>query len=166
MRLLIRDETPADYDAIHELTSLAFTPMPFSNGTEAGIIRALRTDGDLTASLVAEEGDQIVGHVALSPLMINGVHDGWFGLGPISVRPDRQRRGIGKSLIAECLKRLNERDASGCALIGDPAIYSRAGFASDGHLTYRDLDRNYVQRIVLQGPSPQGALAFARAFER
>lgn len=162
--MLIRDETPADFDAIHAITSLAFKPMPFSSGTEADIIRALRADGDLTTSLVAEDRGQIVGHVALSPVTIDGAHDGWFGLGPIAVTPDRQRLGIGKALIAAGLARLRQRGASGCALIGDPAVYGHAGFASDGYLTYQGIDRKYVQRIVLQGPLPRGELAFARGF--
>ena len=53
--MLIRHETPADVDAIHDLTWTAFKPMPFSDDTEADILRALRAAGDLTISLVAEE---------------------------------------------------------------------------------------------------------------
>ncbi len=48
--LTIRDETPADIDAIFALTAAAFAPMPFSDGTEPYIINALRADGDLTLS--------------------------------------------------------------------------------------------------------------------
>lgn len=62
--MLVRHETPADFDAIHDLTSIAFKPMPFSDGTEADIIGTLRADGDLTISLVAEENSEIIGHVA------------------------------------------------------------------------------------------------------
>jgi len=51
----IRPEQPGDEDAIHELTLAAFEPMPFSDGSEAPIVRSLRGDGDLTISLVAED---------------------------------------------------------------------------------------------------------------
>ncbi|MBP2445450.1 GNAT family N-acetyltransferase [Rhizobium leguminosarum] len=163
--MLIRYETPADIDAIHDLTSIAFAPMPYSEGTEAEIIRRLRANGDLAISLVAEEGGKIFGHIAFSPVTIDGVHAGWFGLGPIAVKPERQRQGIGKALIAKGLELLKEMDASGCALIGNPDIYSRAGFSSDGQLSYLDLDRRLVQRIVLRGPAPRGTLQFASAFE-
>ncbi|MEZ2221811.1 GNAT family N-acetyltransferase [Rhizobium sp. RCC_161_2] len=162
--MLIRHETPGDVDAIHDLTWAAFKPMPFSDDTEADIIRALRAAGDLTISLVAEESSKILGHVAFSPVMINGAHNGWFGLGPISVVPERQRQGIGKALIAKGLALLNERGANGCALIGNPDIYSRVGFESDGRLTYQGLDTRYIQRLVLRGPIPSGALQFAPAF--
>ncbi|WP_064682399.1 GNAT family N-acetyltransferase [Rhizobium bangladeshense] len=163
--MLIRYETPADIDAIHDLTSIAFAPMPYSAGTEAEIIRRLRTGGDLTISLVAEEEGEILGHVAFSPVTIDGVHDGWFGLGPISVRPERQRQGIGKALIAKGLGLLEEMGASGCVLIGNPEVYGGAGFCSDGRLSYHDLDTRFVQHIVLHGPAPGGTLRFAPAFE-
>ncbi|MBB3918174.1 putative amidohydrolase/putative N-acetyltransferase YhbS [Rhizobium fabae] len=161
----IRSETPADVDAIHDLTTTAFTPMPYSEGTEAEIIRRLRLSGDLTISLVAEEAGEILGHVAYSAVTIDGVHDGWFGLGPISVKPERQRRGIGRALIARGLELLREMGASGCALIGNPDVYGGAGFSSDGQLTYHDLETRLVQRIVFRGPAPSGMLRFAPAFE-
>jgi predicted N-acetyltransferase YhbS len=54
----IRAEVPEDNHAINALTLKAFAPMPFSNGSEAPILRALRRAGELTLSLVAlaEEG--------------------------------------------------------------------------------------------------------------
>lgn len=161
----IRTERPADDAAIHELTFAAFAPMPFSSGTEAPIIRALRRSGDLTLSLVAEEDGEIVGHVAFSPVTIDGVHAGWFGLGPISVQADRQRQGIGKALIARGLELLRQHGAAGVALIGNPEIYGRVGFESDGLLAYGDLDRRFVQRLVLSGPAPRGELKFAPSFD-
>jgi len=161
----IRTERPADDAAIHELTRAAFEPMPFSSGTEAPIVRALHAAGDLTLSLVAEEDGAIVGHIAFSPVTIDGVHAGWFGLGPISVRADRQRQGIGKALIAEGLELLREQGAVGVALIGNPEIYSRSGFESDGLLAYGDLDRRLVQWLVLSGPPPRGELKFAPGFD-
>jgi putative acetyltransferase len=163
--MLIRYETPEDIDAIHDLTSTAFKPMPYSDGTEAEIVRRLRENGDLTISLVAEQHGEILGHVAFSPVAIAGAHDGWFGLGPISVKPERQRQGIGKAMIARGLELLNEMGASGCALIGNPDIYSRVGFSSDGQLKYLDLDTRLVQRIVFRGSRPSGTLQFAPAFE-
>ncbi len=161
----IRSERRGDQEAIRTLTTAAFAPMPFSSNTEALIVDALRHDGDLTISLVAEKNGAILGHVAFSPVMIGGISDGWFGLGPISVRPDRQRQGIGKALIANGLELLMQLDAHGCALIGDPAYYSRLGFESDGRLTYGELDRRFIQRIVLNGSPPVGELVYAPAFD-
>ncbi|WP_448810763.1 GNAT family N-acetyltransferase [Agromyces bauzanensis] len=160
----IRPERPGDDDDIDRLTTLAFEPMPFSAGTEAPIIRALRASGDLTLSLVAEDDGGVVGHVAFSPVTIDGAHDGWYGLGPISVRPERQRQGIGRQLVAEGLRQLQGRQARGCALIGNPEVYGRMGFTSGG-LSYHDLDPGLVQHVVFSGPAPRGELRFADAFE-
>ncbi len=162
--MLIRAEQSGEEQVIHDLTQTAFATMPFSDHTEGPIIEALRKAGDLTLSLVAVEGSRIVGHIAFSPVMIDGHHDDWFGLGPISVLPELQRRGIGKSLIAAGLNRLRERNAAGCALIGDPGYYSRVGFSSNGALQYGDLDRTLVQFIVFQGSEPRGSLTFAPGF--
>ena len=161
----IRPERPTDDDAIHHLTTVAFDPMPFSDGTEAPIIRALRSSGDLTLSLVVEEDGEVVGHVAFSPVTVDGADVGWYGLGPISVRPDRQRQGIGRALVADGLERLRALGATGCALIGNPDVYAPMGFSSDGRLTHRGLDPAIVQVVVFAGPVPQGELRFAPAFE-
>lgn len=162
--MLIRFETADDVDAIHRLTEAAFAPMPFSDGLEAGAVDGLRLAGDLTLSLVAIEGSELVGHAAFSPIEIDGQQNGWFGLGPISVKREHQRKGIGRALIQKGLQMLRDRGASGCALIGDPDFYSRVGFSS-GRLRYRDLDARLVQHIVLRGDAPAGTIRYAPALE-
>jgi len=163
--MIVRDERPSDIEQIDALTTRAFEPMPFSSGSEAGIIRSLRESRDLTVSLVAEDNGVVVGHVAFSPITVDGVHEGWFGLGPLSVEPDRQREGIGRILVQRGLEAMSQRGARGVALIGDPRLYCRFGFESDGLLTYKNLDTGLVQRIILCGAGPQGELRFAASFE-
>lgn len=163
--MIIREERPEDVDAIHALTDLAFAPMPFGDGTEAPIIRQLRQDGDLTISLVAEKNGRIVGHVACSPLTIEGIEDLWFGLGPISVTPDLQRTGIGTALVKHGIDRLDRMGAYGCALIGNPSVYGPMGFRSNGKLTYRGLEAFLVQFLLLRGKEPVGEIKFAAAFD-
>lgn len=160
----IRTEQPGDEISIYELTKVAFEPMPYSDGTEPDIIDRLRQDGDLTLSLVASDGGLIVGHVAFSPVKINGEASGWFGLGPISVFPELQRQGIGSMLVKKGLGSLREANAKGCALIGDPKYYSRFGFKSDGNLTYRDTPTQYVQWLAFGDENASGALEFSPAF--
>lgn len=161
----IRAEHPSDDPAINDLTERAFMGMPYSEGTEAPIIRLLRQSGDLALSLVAEENGTIIGHIAFSPIRI-GSHRNWFGLGPIAVEPSRQRAGIGTSLIKNGLEMLKERGAAGVALIGNPDVYRSSGFASDGRLTYKGLESRYVQRIVFSGVDPEGEIHYADAFDR
>jgi len=162
--MLIRSEQPDEADAIDALIRRAFAPTQFSHPREAEIVRALRRDGALTLSLVAVDERVVVGHVAFSLVTSDGVHDEWFGLGPISVCPERQRQGIGRMLVLAGLAALEARAANGCAVIGNPAIYSRFGFTSDGRLQYADIPERFVQHVVFRGPPPSGTLEFARAF--
>ncbi|NLH48983.1 MAG: N-acetyltransferase [Myxococcales bacterium] len=59
--------------------------------------------GALTISLVAEEEGKVVGHVAFSPVTIADGSESWYALGPVSVLPELQNRGIGSALIRQGL---------------------------------------------------------------
>lgn len=137
----IRFEIPADRAAIRQITQDAFAGAEHSSGTEGAIIDGLRAARTLTLSLVAEEGGQVIGHAAFSPVMIGGRDAGWFGLGPVAVRPDRQGQGAGGALIREGLARLRAMEAQGCVVLGDPGYYSRFGFAVDPNLKFEGVPR-------------------------
>lgn len=161
----IRLERPRDAATIHALTDAAFKGMPFSDQTEAKVIDGLREAGALTLSFVATEGDDIIGHVAFSPVRINGEAGDWYGLGPVSVWPDRQRTGIGQALIREGLQQLRSLGAGGCVLLGDPAYYCRFGFEHDPDLYDVHAPRWAFQRISFDGSRPKGVVTFHPAFD-
>ena len=121
--ILIRNETKTDIDAITEVTIAAFNTLEISNHTEQFIIEALRANNALTVSVIAEVDGHVVGHVAFSPVTISDGTQNWYGLGPVSVLPERQRKGIGKSLILEGISRLKGLNAKGCCLVGHPDYY-------------------------------------------
>lgn len=160
----IRNENIEEHDAIYKLTEVAFAPKSFSDGSEPKIISDLRACGDLTLSLVASEGGVLLGHVAFSPVSVGTVSSGWFGLGPISVLPEMQGKGIGSALIKEGLRILQNNGANGCALIGDPNYYSRFGFIADGNVHYQDLPDSHVQWFSFSDEKPEGYLTFSPAF--
>lgn len=161
----LRAEMPEDIDAISKLTTAAFENTEHSSGTEAAIVDALRAAGALTISLVALENEEIVGHIAFSPVTIESGAEAWYGLGPVSVRPDRQGYGIGKMLIESGLAQLKQNGANGCVVLGDPGYYTRFGFTSDPALRYADVPAEYFQRIVFKGPPPTGAVAYHAGFD-
>lgn len=163
--MLIRPEQPEDTDAIRALTTEAFASAPHSSGTEAAIVDALRAAGALTLSLVAIEGNEIVGHVAFSPVTIDGAERGWFGLGPVSVRPGRQRGGIGSNLIREGLQRLRAMGAAGCVLLGDPGYYGRFGFAADPALVLEGVPPEYFMPLGFGAEVPAGTVRYHAAFD-
>ena len=163
--LQVRPERPGDEDAIHAVTEAAFRTAAHMSGTEQFIVRELRRAGALTVSLVAELDGQVVGHIAISPVTIaDGTRD-WHGLGPVSVAPALQRRGIGSRLVRESLTRLQALGGKGCALVGDPAYYGRFGFVADPALVLPGVPPQYFQVVRLAGAMPRGVVTFHPAFE-
>lgn len=160
----IRLERTNDIDVIRELTHAAFKDMPFSDQTEAAIIDALRAAGALSLSLVAIKDEAVVGHVAFSPVIINEKEVGWYGLGPVSVWPNHQKKGVGKALIREGLSRLKGMGAKGCVLLGDPGYYSRFGFETDPDLVFNGAPAVYFQRLVFVPPAPKGEVRYHPGF--
>lgn len=163
--LKIRPETTADTLTIYRLTEEAFAPMPFSEGDEADCVVKLRLDGDLSLSLVATADEKIVGHIAFSPVQLDGAPGKWIGLGPVSVWPRLQKRGIGSALIESGLNTFSNRDVAGCILIGDPTYYQRFGFIGDGRITYRSLPPQIVQWLAFGDEKPAGNVLFSPGLE-
>ena len=163
MSWTIRDERPGDFVAIAALTQAAFRDAEHSDGTEPAIVERLRTDGDLTLSLVAEDGE-LLGHAAFSPVTVSDGSTGWYGLGPVSVSPHRQREGIGSALIRVGLERLRVGGASGCVVLGDPAWYGRLGFRHNPRLAYPGPPPEYFQMLAFGDGVPVGTVRYAPAF--
>ena len=162
--ILIRDETPADSDAIASVTLEAFKTLEISNHTEQFIVAALRAAGALAVSLVAELDGRVVGHIAFSPVSISDGTLDWYGLGPVSVLPDEQRQGIGKALIRAGLARLQARHARGCCLVGLPAYYPQFGFANTPGLALAGVPPEVFFALALDGRMPQGSVSFHVGF--
>ena len=168
MTIQLRHETPDDMAAIEAVTVAAFADAPHTSHTEQFIMRALRAAGELTLSIVAEEHGQVVGHVALSPVTItdrNGHKaEGWYGLGPISVLPNRQGQGIGSRLMEQALSELRAMQAAGCVLLGDPAYYARFGFQVHTDLQLPGVPSGYFMALAFHGPVPEGIAQYSDAF--
>jgi len=163
--VLIRDEKVSDFKAISEVTLAAFADMEISNHTEQFIIEALREAKALTVSLVAEEDGRVVGQIAFSPVTMSDGTQGWYGLGPVSVLPEYQRKGIGKALIEEGLSRLKGLKAQGCCLVGHPEYYKQFGFKNVSGLVHERVPPEVFFALSFNGHIPQGAVDFHEAFK-
>ena len=162
--LTIRPEAPGDHAQIGVVTHAAFANVENSSGKEVNIVEKLRGDGDLALSLVAEDGERIIGHVAVSPVEVSDGTRGWYGLGPISVLPVHQRKGVGLRLMQRAIADMRERGARGIVVLGEPVFYSRFGFEHDPQLAYPGGPPGYFQRLVLRGVPPSGTVSYAPAF--
>ncbi|QEC43677.1 GNAT family N-acetyltransferase [Pseudobacter ginsenosidimutans] len=160
----IRREKPSDIGAIDQVTKSAFASAAYSSGTESFIIKALRANGQLAVSLVAEEEGVLIGHIAISPVTISSGSEGWFGLGPVSVIPSRQGAGVGSGLIRAAIDALKELHASGCVVLGEPSYYGRFGFRSDARLQYLHAPAEYFQIQSFAGKIPEGIVEYDDSF--
>ncbi len=162
--MIIRNEQPSDYDAITEITIAAFRNEPHSEHTEQSIIHALRRANALILSLVAEIDGEVVGHVAFSPVTISGHFCDWYGVGPVSVRPDYQQRGIGKALMNEGLSKLKTCGAKGCVLVGDPDYYIRFGFRNHPELRLEGVPQEVFLALPFGSEETSGVVEFHEGF--
>ncbi len=123
----IRTETPGDIHAVHELNRLAF-----GQNDEAALVEALRAGGYGVASLVAEHGGSIVGHILFSHLAIelDGKAIEAAALAPMAVLPDRQRAGIGSALVRAGLEACRAGGIAAVVVLGHPDYYPRFGFST------------------------------------
>ena len=122
----IRAEKQTDQQAVFDLNLAAF-----EGQGEARLIDLLRNRSKLSLSLVAEVGDQIVGHIAFSPVTVE--HSGQtiahgIGLAPVAVKPEMQKQGVGSALILEGIRQCRERGVGFIVVLGDPGYYNRFGF--------------------------------------
>lgn len=164
MHVHLRPEQPGDAQAIDDLVAEAFRAAPHTSGTEQFIVRELRRAGALTVSLVAVLGEDVVGHVAVSPVTASDGSSGWAGLGPVSVLPRLQGRGIGLRLVREALQLLEQQGAASCVVLGEPAYYGRFGFRVDPLLVLEGVPPAYFQSLRFRGPAAQGEVHYHPAF--
>ncbi len=165
MSLHLRREAPGDAAAIEAVTVAAFLDAPHTGHTEQFIVRALRAAGQLSVSLVAEHDGVIVGHVAISPVTVSDGATNWHGLGPVSVAPSHQGRGIGSQLVTQALTELRLRGAAGCVVLGEPGYYGRFGFRAVPELILPGVPPEYFQALWFRDEPPSGDVAYHASFD-
>lgn len=165
--MIIRAERPDDVTPIRCVNERAF-----GRAEEADVVDRLRQAKTSLLSLVAEDGDAIVGHVLFTPAIVDGGvrqdarRVAGMGLAPLSVLPERQRQGIGSSLVRRGLELLQ---ADGCPFVivlGHSEYYPRFGFerASAYGLTcqWKDVPDDAFMVLVFDPAAMRGACGVAR----
>lgn len=107
-----------------------------SEGVEEGALigdlaRRLLTDtptADLHA-FAAQDGSALLGVILFSRLVFDGDERSVFVMGPVAVASPAQGRGVGQALIRHGLATLAAAGVDVALTYGDPAYYSRVGFA-------------------------------------
>ena len=141
MNILVREEEKKDYRRVEEITRQAFSyPGRIERGGigcpyEHWMVSELRKrDGILPLSLVAvecsDETEKLVGHIICGKAEVRsetGVTP-VLNMGPISVLPECQRRGVGKALIYAMIEKAKQLGHGAILFFGRPEYYPQFGF--------------------------------------
>jgi putative acetyltransferase len=165
-RVTIRRERLQDAPAIDALLERAF-----GEQDEVRLVEALRASAEYIPelSLVAVDGDDIVGQILFSRVIVEGVRPGpAVALAPMAVAPERQRSGIGAALIRAGLDACDALGIGLVVVLGHPSYYPRFGFvpARDlGVLPPVDWPGDAWMALPLQDDHPRGTVRFSAAFD-
>lgn len=126
--LTVRDVDIQDEASVRDLLRAAFP-----SDMEARLVERLRHCGALVLEQVAvDDAGAIIGHVAYSRVTPAAIGAGQAlqvaCLAPVSVWPERQRKGIGSALIRASLQKLTDMGEDLVLVLGPPAYYPRFGF--------------------------------------
>ena len=133
----IRLATSLDRDDIYNVHWSAFSEDEREIVSKLAVNLLLEDSTPQIISLVAETEGIIVGHVAFSPVTIDG-NEGIQGyiLAPLGVKPDHQKCGIGSKLIDSGMRQLSITGVDILFVYGDPEYYSKFGFSVDAAKCY------------------------------
>ena len=124
MDITIRTEELDDIEQVRQVVTAAFP-----SDAESRLVDALTANGKAIISLVAMNGEEVLGHILFSPVKTTPPTEAaGLGLAPVAVRPDAQSLGIGSRLIREGLRLCKELGYDYCVVLGGPRYYQRFGF--------------------------------------
>jgi predicted N-acetyltransferase YhbS len=142
----IRLETPGDYSAVESLTREAFWNVYKPGCSEHYILHAFRErpefikeldfvleDTDVISNGKKSESLHIVAHVMFARSQLirsGGIQIPVCTFGPISVRPDMQRKGYGRRLLAYALEKASQLRYGAVCITGNIAFYGTCGFVT------------------------------------
>ena len=134
--VVIRPERDVDHAAIAEVVRAAFVRHP---DEVAAFVERIRASEQFIPelALVAEDSSGVIAHVMLSWIGVEGgARPRILNLTPMSVRPDRQRLGVGTRLIQDALGRAEAAGEPAVMVEGIPAYYPRFGFERASELGF------------------------------
>lgn len=130
---IIRNETPADYRTVENLTREAFWNVYRPGCLEHYVLHQFRDRPDFVRELdlVMELNGEIIGHVMYARSAIK--HDDGriipiMTFGPISIAPKFKHRGYGTILLRYSMEKAKELGAGALAITGNIGFYGKSGF--------------------------------------
>jgi len=169
--LVIRPERDADHPVIANVVRAAFVRQP---DQVAAFVERIRASHEYVPelALVAEDASGVIAHVMLSWVGIKGgSRTRILNLTPLSVRPDRQRLGVGTRLIRDTLGRAEAAGEPAVMVEGIPGYYPRFGFEPAIALGFGSPDPRIpdeaflIKRLAGYTPDLAGRIVYPAAFD-
>lgn len=123
LEVTIRPEREGDAKAVHAVVAAAF-----EREDEAKLVDVLRRAADPYIAFVAEAEGRVIGHVAFTPITLDGDGPAAMGLAPVAVEPSSQKRGVGDALVRAGLRECTARGVGLVFVLGHAEYYPRFGF--------------------------------------
>ena len=170
--VLVRRETAGDVEAIRAVTVAAFARPGEDIPGEAPLVDWLRASPawipELSLVAVEPSGD-VVGHVVCTRGNVGSAPA--LALGPLSVRPDWWRQGVGKALVHAVLGAADVLDESLVALLGSTEYYAKFGFRPAGEYEITPKHPEWkehfqVRTLTAYPPAVRGEFAYPEPFDR
>ncbi len=142
---IIREEQPADYRTVENLTREAFWNVYRPGCTEHFVLHNYRDNADFIKELdlVLELNGKIIGHIMFAKSFINkanGERAEIATFGPFSIAPEFQGKGYGAALLNYALDKAEKTGIPLLAITGNEKLYGKFGFikGKDAGIIYRD----------------------------
>ena len=135
LNVIIRNETPADYEAVEVMTRRAFYNLYVPGCNEHYLVRVIRTHPDFVPELdlVLELEGRIIGNVMYTKTRLvdeAGEEKNILTFGPVCIAPEYQRLGYGKLLLEHSFERALALGYDVIVIFGNPNNYVSRGFIS------------------------------------
>lgn len=130
--LVIRKEKAEDYYDVELITQRAFWNRHGVGCCEHYLVHKLREDKDYLPELsrIAVKDGEIIGSIMYSKSQIKdgeNIHE-IITFGPLCVKPEWQRCGVGEILLTETIEIAKNEGYKGIVIFGEPDYYPRIGF--------------------------------------
>ncbi len=131
--MIIRNEYPADYRQVEEMTKKAFWNVNVPGCDEHYLAHIIRNHADFIPELdfVIEEDNNIVGNIMYVKSKLideDGNEKEILTFGPLSILPDYQRKGYGKRLLEHSFAEAEKLGYDTIVIFGNPENYISSGF--------------------------------------
>ena len=151
----IRQEKPAEYQAVERLTYQAFKELNLTENwrpTEHFIVHLLRESADFIPELsLVSETDQgkLTGHIMSSKAKLrlpDHTEKAVLTVGPLSVHPEAQNTGVGSALIKHSVQKAKELGIGGLIILGHPTYYTK--FCSSDYFSDYVTGKRNIRSII------------------